>query len=230
MPALVKTLGALVTLGLALWTTLALGLLALGESTSDGDVVQAMASFGGTPVIVVPGNAVLADGTVGPRLRRRLDRALALAESVARETGVQPWMVTTGGVGTHEPAEAVAAAAYVEAHKSRAVLAGVIVEDVSLTTEGNAVYTARKLEEEAMASRSPFALAIVSDPYHLLRCRWTFARHVSHLDVRSLTTVSPPFDPKFDLHWAFREIPAIAMDLLGRPPWFKGRFRVRLFG
>jgi uncharacterized SAM-binding protein YcdF (DUF218 family) len=123
--------------------------------------------------IVVLGCRVNEGGSASDSLRRRARLAAKLFHQ-----GVAPLIVTTGGVGTHGPSEAsVAANILVEEGVPRE---RIVLEGRSTSTEENAAF-ARQLIGEAR-------VVVVTDGFHALRARRTFARYFE--SVGAATTQS----------------------------------------
>ncbi|RKH84563.1 YdcF family protein [Corallococcus sp. AB045] len=114
--------------------------------------------------LVVLGARVLPGGVPSGALVARVEQAVALYRR-----GVAPWLLLSGGVGTHSPSEA-------RVMRELAVAAGVpasacVLEEDSHSTQANARFSARVLRE-----RGARRVVVVSDPYHLLRARQCFRR------------------------------------------------------
>jgi len=97
----------------------------------------------------------------------------------------------TGGIGTHPPAEALAAAAH--ARTCGLPEAALCTETRSTSTEENAVEARRVLGR--------VRVLVVTDSYHAYRCRRVFGRHFPEAAV---ATVRPP--PRVRLRMALREV------------------------
>lgn len=152
----------------------------------------------GYDAIVVAGCAVWADGQPSPALAHRTKHAVRLFER-----GLAPKVVFTGGVGTHPPSEAEAAARYAMGMglPERAV----VLEDRSTTTAENARFAAEILGAEAR-------VLVVSDGYHVFRCERVFGRHFN--EVRGSGSRGRP---AARARGALREVVAVtAYALLGR--------------
>jgi uncharacterized SAM-binding protein YcdF (DUF218 family) len=111
---------------------------------------------------VVAGAPALPDGRPSGALARRVRLAVALWRE-----GVAPRLVFTGGPGPGGHTEAGVAAAL--AGSLGVPGEAIVVEDVSLSTEDNARLSAGKLDARPVL--------VVSDSYHVLRCRLVFRRH-----------------------------------------------------
>jgi len=117
--------------------------------------------------IVVAGCAVWPGGVPSPALQRRVRRAVDLYEE-----GWAPRIVLTGGVGTHPPAEAEVAARL--CRQWGVPEAALIREPWSTDTRENARYAARLVQGSVL---------VVTDPFHVARCRVLFRRYFAHADA-----------------------------------------------
>lgn len=103
------------------------------------------------------------DGRPGPALARRTELALDLYRA-----GVADRIVFTGGVGDEgKLSEAESAARYA---RRLAPDASILLEPHSTSTEENARFAARLLGPESR-------VVVVSDAYHVFRCRRVFGRY-----------------------------------------------------
>ncbi|MCS6801174.1 MAG: YdcF family protein [Chloroflexota bacterium] len=112
--------------------------------------------------IVVLGASVWSGGRPSPALRERALRGAALWRE-----GKAPYLVGSGAVGAHPPAEGAVIAQV-------AIAAGVpieriFIEDRARSTEESAIFV-RQLANNYGWQR----LIVVSDPYHLPRAGWLF--------------------------------------------------------
>jgi uncharacterized SAM-binding protein YcdF (DUF218 family) len=128
------------------------------------------AAADGSPLLVILGAPVLADGSPGPALHRRLRCALALLRQDPPSA-----VVAVGGVpprAASERPEAEAAAAWLRA---RGVAPErILTEPTSRNTWQNAARCARILERYPVdASR----ILLVTDPWHLPRAMLAFRAH-----------------------------------------------------
>jgi uncharacterized SAM-binding protein YcdF (DUF218 family) len=122
------------------------------------------AASGRWDAILVPGCRVWRGGVPSKALRRRVERAVEL-----HKKGHAPEIVFTGGIGDHAPAEAVAAAKYAQ---ELGITASVIrMEPRSKNTLENARYA-----RELIGDRR---ILVVTDAYHVLRCKLIFERYFS---------------------------------------------------
>jgi uncharacterized SAM-binding protein YcdF (DUF218 family) len=124
----------------------------------------AMTELPGADVVVVLGAQVLGDGRPSPSLRRRVDRAVA----VALERGI-PWFAACGGTGGAPLSEA-------EAVRDLATAAGVPVDRIVLEDRSTSTF-------EHVVNLRPIAvdhgwrrLVVVTDPFHLPRACYLFRR------------------------------------------------------
>ena len=134
-----------------------LGALALALEITGAGLVTRLAKV---DCIVVPGARVLADGTPGPSLQARLERAFELYRE-----GWAGWMVFTGGQGASGPVES-------EVARRLALAAGIrperiLTESVSHDTWENLFQASRVMREHGLRS-----CLIVTDPFHSQRCQW----------------------------------------------------------
>lgn len=148
--------------------------------------------------IVVAGCGVRPDGTPSPALAHRAKHAVMLFEAGHAER-----VVFTGGVGTHPPSEAKAAAAY--AIELGLPLEATLLEDRSTSTEENARFAAELIGADAR-------VLVVSDGYHVFRCERVFGRY-----FREVRGSGARGRPAARARGAFREVVAVAAyGLLGR--------------
>ncbi|MGF1639876.1 MAG: YdcF family protein [Rhodospirillales bacterium] len=114
--------------------------------------------------VVVLGAALSAAGTPGPALKRRIEHGVR----VLNARGL-PYLVVSGGVTRHPPAEA-------DVMRSIAVERGVpaariLVEDRARNTFENAVYTGRIVRDRGWR-----AVVLVTDWFHMPRALYVFRR------------------------------------------------------
>jgi uncharacterized SAM-binding protein YcdF (DUF218 family) len=140
--------------------------------------------------IVVAGAGVLAGGRPGRPLEARVTRAVELFHA-----GFADRIVMTGGVGSHPPAESIVAARLAES--LGVPPSALLLEEVSTSTEENALETARLLGPNA-------EILLVTDRFHVFRARRVFARHLAHVDA--VGSVCSPW-PRF--RGAMREVIAL---------------------
>lgn len=160
-----RVLGGLLDLVLVVW--LGCGLL--------------LDQIGGAPpapgpydAIVVAGAGVQEGGVPSPALwhRTRLGADLWRA-------GMAPRLALTGGVGDWPPAESAVAEAL--AVEWGVPADAVVTEALSTSTEGNA--------REARAMLGDARILVVTDRYHVMRCRRVFGRYFD--DVEGAGAVTP---------------------------------------
>lgn len=119
--------------------------------------------------IIVLGCRVQPDGTPSLALQARTRKAVELYKQ-----GYASKIVLTGGVGTHAPAESVAAFEY--ATQALGVDPEVfLLEKQSTSTEENARFASEVFPRES-------SVLIVSDAYHVLRSERVFAQYFQHVD------------------------------------------------
>lgn len=152
--------------------------------------------------IVVLGARVHPGGVPSSALRARVERGVMLFQR-----GLAPWLVFSGGVATHPPAEALVAQ---KLARSLGIPASAcLVETQSRTTHQNAVLTARLLRARGLTR-----ILLVSDPFHLFRA----VRHFwwEGIDARPVATAwrERGLGTTEHLLWSLRELPALA-----RRPW-----------
>ena len=181
------------------WTALALG-SAYTLAAASLERFGRRRSPGGEPydAIVVAGCAVRPDGAPSEALAHRAQHAVQLFEA-----GHAPKVVFTGGVGTHQPSEAKAAATYAIGLGLPAPVA--VLEDRSTSTEENARFAAELLGGDAR-------ILVVSDGYHVFRCERVFGRY-----FREARGSGSRGSPSARARGALREVVAVAAyALLGR--------------
>lgn len=147
--------------------------------------------------IIVLGCRVGPDGEASPALTRRARHAARLYRR-----GLAPKVVLTGGVGTHPPSEARAAAAVARAEGVPEE--AIVLEERSTSTEENALEAAARIDAERVL--------VVSDAYHVFRAERVFRRYFA-----SVTAVGSHGSSRVRLRGALREVHAVAAyALLGR--------------
>ena len=110
--------------------------------------------------IVVLGFRLEPDGSISDELRGRCETALACAERYP-----EAWIAVTGGATAWQDDSVTEAGAMASWLIGRGIAEErILIEDRSLTTADNAVFTAAILAERAPQVRT---LAIVSSDYHL---------------------------------------------------------------
>ncbi len=123
---------------------------------------------GSWDAIVVPGCGVRHDGQAGGALHRRTARATELFFA-----GLAPQLILTGGIGRYPPAEAIAAAQV--ATTLGVPEPAILLETSSHTTAENAEFSARQSDARRVI--------VVTDRYHVLRCRHLFQKHFDEVCV-----------------------------------------------
>jgi uncharacterized SAM-binding protein YcdF (DUF218 family) len=152
-------LSSLVLFILLAWILLALGLDRYGQQPIPGGPFDA---------IIVPGCKVLASGQPSAALSRRVRHAVDLWCE-----GRAPVIVLTGGIGTHPPSEAAAAA---ELARSLGVPSGaLLLEELSVNTRDNAALASR-LQYKGQEI-SGWRVLVLTDAYHAWRCSRLFGRY-----------------------------------------------------
>jgi len=172
----------LLSSALLIWLLAALMLDAYGRSR---------APAGRYDAILVPGCVVLPGGDPSPHLARRTDRAVALWRQ-----GWAPRIVLTGGSGRFPPAEAEVAARY--ARDQGVPEEALVRETDSRSTEDNARLAAELVDSHRVL--------VVTDSYHVLRCRRVFARH---FEVADAVGVLAPFATRIEN--GMREVAALIL-------------------
>jgi len=168
------------------------------------------------PVIVVPGARVLRDGSAGDSLRTRTRKAVALYRR-----GLAGNLLFTGGQGDFGRPESIVAAELAQS-------LGVPAEDI--LREDHSHSTRENVENAAEICRAHGwrRVIVVSDPYHLWRARYLFARD-------GITAYpSPALDcernrkPLLRLEWTLREalavIHEVVVDLIKPAPAASPRY------
>lgn len=143
------------------------GALVLGLGASLGMAAGAIAT---TPcadpapadAIVVLGASVWSGGRPSPALRERARRGAALWQE-----GKAPYLIGSGAVGAHPPAEGAVIAQV--ALDAGVPIERIVIEDRARSTEESAKFV-RQLANNYGWQR----LIVVSDPYHLPRASWLF--------------------------------------------------------
>ncbi len=148
--------------------------------------------------IVILGAGVNAQGVPGPALRTRTLHAVALYHS-----GLAPFIICTGGLGTYAPAESRAAATLAMRHgvPSHALL----LEETSTNTWQNVGNAARLCRAHGFRS-----VVVVSDPYHLWRARRNFAA----MGITAYPSPTLNRDPALRARMTAREVFSVLRDCL----------------
>jgi len=159
-----------------------------------GRRVRASGTF---DAIVVAGCHTRPDGVAGPALTRRTRHAVRLWQR-----GVAPRIVITGGPSHGGHTEAAAGGRYAQA--LGVPESALVLEGRSTSTEENADFAAKLLPGAKVL--------VVSDPYHVFRCRRVFGRYFPAVQVEGA-----PARYRDTLRGALREVTAVsAYALLGR--------------
>lgn len=164
------------------WTTSAVGLVWWGRTRVAPRRADA---------IVVAGCLVHEDGRPTTALRARAETAVSLFQQ-----GCAPRIVFTGGAKGGRLSEADAAATV--ARDAGVPESAIVLEDQSMTTLENARCSADLV--------SGTHVIVVSDAYHLARCRWIFRRHFEQVSV-----VAAPWRGSWKM--AYREVVASLLSL-----------------
>lgn len=151
-------------------------------------------------VIVVLGSGLRRDGSPGPSLYRRADKAARLYAE-----GYAPQIICTGGYTAGQIRSEAAACA--EILRDEGVPASVItLEERSRSTIENAAYT-----REIMDSNGWQTALVVSDGYHLLRAGWIFEQ----AGIQAVTSPADSDPPRYSLFVAIvREVAALHLQAL----------------
>lgn len=151
-------------------------------------------------VIVVLGSGLRRDGSPGPSLYRRAEKAARLYEE-----GYSPNIICTGGFTAGQVRSEAQACA--EILRDEGVPASAIVlEEQSRSTIENAMYT-----RQIMDSNGWQTAVVVSDGYHLLRAGWIFQQ----AGVQAVTSPADSDPPRYSLFVAIvREVAALHLQAL----------------
>ncbi len=117
--------------------------------------------------IVVAGCRVMPDGRPSTALARRTERAVQLYEAGRADT-----IGFTGGIGDYGASEASVAADY--AHALGVPREALVLEERSTSTDENAAHIAEVLGSDQR-------ILVVSDTYHVYRCRRVFGRYFAEV-------------------------------------------------
>jgi len=154
------------------------------------------------PVIVVLGSRVLPDGSPGDSLRARTRKAVGLYRR-----GLAGKLIFTGGQGDYGEPESIVAA-------ELAVALGVPWDDIlwdnsSHSTRENARYAA-----EICRAHGWQRLIVVSDPYHLWRARYLFAREGLIAYPSPATDCERNRKSLLRIEWTLRETLAVMKEVV----------------
>ena len=141
--------------------------------------------------IIVLGCRVQPDGTPSLALQARTRKAVELYKQ-----GYASKIILTGGVGTHAPAESVAAFEY--ATQALGVDPDVfLLEKQSTSTEENARFASEVFGAES-------SVLIVSDAYHIFRAERVFEKYFEYVDGSGRVPI-----PEYRLKGTSREVLAL---------------------
>ena len=152
--------------------------------------------------IIVLGTRVLESGQASITLRERVLHAVAL-----QKRGLAPFIITTGGIGDHAPAEGEVAAQL--AMRRGVPESQIVIENRSTSTRENLEFAAQICRERGWKR-----VIIVSQPFHL----WRAARYARQFGLQ--VTVSGVPDSNIDAiwwsrwRWTLREALGAARDWL----------------
>jgi len=104
---------------------------------------------------------------LGPPLSRRVNHTVALWQR-----GLAAHILCTGGIYEDDPALTQAQDCYGQLTALGVPAAAIVLENISLSTEENALYA-----RDIMAERGWHRAVLVSDATHLLRATWLFNRY-----------------------------------------------------
>lgn len=151
-------------------------------------------------VIVVLGSGLRRDGSPGPALYRRAEKAVRLYDE-----GIAPTLICTGGYTAGQiRSEAQACADILEDNGVPA--SAIVLEERSRSTIENAAYT-----REIMDANGWQTAVVVSDGYHLLRAGWIFEQ----AGIQAVTSPADSDPPGYSLLAAIvREVAALHLQAL----------------
>lgn len=140
-------------------------------------------------VAVILGNTVYSDSTLSPRLQARLEKGVEVYHS-----GQVKMIIVSGGTGVEGVNEATEMYKFLVGHQvpERAIL----VDTVGNNTRLTAKHTTALLGQNNLKS-----VLIVSQFYHLSRCRLLFKQQ----DISVVGTLSPNYFEWRDTYSLFRE-------------------------
>jgi vancomycin permeability regulator SanA len=148
--------------------------------------------------LLVLGNTVNADGSLSDRLRARLDRALELYRA-----GLAPKIVVSGGLGKEGHYEGLAMSQYLVAQGVPRT--GIIVDNQGNSTQDTAANFALIAAQHRFRS-----VVVVSQFYHLSRCRYLLQRAGSY----QVSTAHANYFELRDAYSLLREFPAYYVAML----------------
>ncbi len=114
-------------------------------------------------VIIVLGAGLLRDGRPGWALTRRSLQAADLYHA-----GIVSYIICTGGKAESYPRSEASACREI-LHASRIPASAILLEELSRSTEENAIFSRRIMDDKGLADA-----VLVSDSYHMLRASWLF--------------------------------------------------------
>ncbi|MCI0668913.1 MAG: YdcF family protein [Myxococcaceae bacterium] len=150
-------------------------------------------------VLVVLGARVRPSGEPSLALRARVEKAVALYRA-----GVAPRLLFSGGVGSHPPSEARAAA-------TLAVSLGVPPEACVLEEDSHSTAENARLSAEVLRRLGATRVVVVSDPYHLLRARQLFRLHGFEVGTSPALQCERHTHLLSRLRWTLRESAALLL-------------------
>lgn len=152
--------------------------------------------------IVILGARVLADGTAGPDLMPRTERAVTLFHK-----GMAPYIICSGGVAG-DPLSAAAVACRT-ARQLGAPAEALVLADGSRNTREDAIRT-----EEIMRQRGWGSVIVVTHPLHLLRTTLLFQRVGLEVYPSPTSTEVGEIALRWRAFYSVREAGLITFDLL----------------
>ncbi len=117
-------------------------------------------------IIIVLGAGLRKDGRPGPDLARRSRRGAELWRE-----GIAPFVLCTGGQSEYYPRTEAAACREIMLAAGLPD-AAILREERSRSTEENAIYSKRLLDELGLSR-----IVLISDSYHMLRAGWLFDKN-----------------------------------------------------
>ena len=120
---------------------------------------------------VVYGNKVNEDGTLSPRLQARCDKAVDLVEMNAVE-----FVIVSGGLGKEGHYEG-------DVMRDYLVEQGLNPDKIIVDNEGNNTYLTGRHAAEIMKEKGWYEAYVVSNYYHISRCRTSLRKYEHVQDV-----------------------------------------------
>lgn len=145
-------------------------------------------------VILVLGSGLNRNGTPGPSLRNRSERAAALWHE-----GYAPMIICSGGYAARGAIRSEASGCADVLRENGVPESAIILEEQARSTEENAVYS-----HQIMRERGWETALVVSDGYHLLRATWILSQ-----EGMTFTTSPASTPPRF-----FNHLTAIAREVV----------------